>query len=403
MLTQAFTESDSRIDRALFGALLLLALGAPFSIALSQAALAAATLLGIACYLRDRCLPRTGVELFALAFVGWALLTIPFSGEPAESLRHAKRFLLLPALWLFAGAARSEARRTALLAALAVGAAGVGVFGIVQYARGPGGLIGRADLTQGYMTAGGLMMLAGLVILAFLLVARGRKARILLGAALFPVLVALAVTYTRNAWLGFAAGCVLLLALLRPRVTPIFLLMLVLGGAFAPGELRGRLLSSFDPGHVHNRQRVLMWKTGWRMLSENPLTGVGDRNLAELYQSYHEGEDVEVKGHLHSNYVMFGALWGWPGLILTLAFLFALFSRLWQRWRRLRVAIPAGERAPPTVAWTAAAMACWLAFMVGGLFEWNFGDAEIALLLWAVIGVGLAAGEAPIGAAGGEA
>jgi hypothetical protein len=27
--------------------------------------------------------------------------------------------------------------------------------------------------------------------------------------------------------------------------------------------------------------------------------------------------------------------------------------------------------------------------MVGGLFEWNFGDAEIALLVWSVAGLGL--------------
>lgn len=376
------------LDRVLAAALLLTALSMPFSIAISQAGLAAATLLGLLRAARGVRPPRTGLELFVFAFVAWALVDILFSLDPAESLRHAKRFLLIPALWLWAGWLRDERCRRHALAAFALGAAGVAVFGIVQYLRGPGGLAGRADLTQGYMTAGGVMMLAALVLLAFLeRLQRGRN-RLILLVGLLLVLLALVFTHTRSAWIGFVGGTLVILLLRRPKVTPIFLLLLVLTGIAAPQGLRERLLSSFDPTHPHNVQRVIMWRTGWRMLLDRPLTGVGDLDLKSIYRGYHEGEDVEIKGHLHSNYAMFGALWGLPGLVLVMLLLLATGGLLLRRQREFKAL---GDRAPPLAAgWSTAALAAWTGFMLAGLFEWNFGDAEIILIFWSLVGAGLA-------------
>lgn len=381
------------LQRIRGAALLAAAFSMPFSIALSQAALALAICCALAEALHGWRPPRLGIELPLLAFVAWALVDIAFSQDPAESLRHAKRFLLLPALWLFAAAAGEERRRAHLLAAFAAGSAGVAGFGILQYLRGPGGLAGRADLTQGYMTAGGLMMLAALTLLAFCLRPGAARARRWLLPALALTLVALIFTQTRNAWLGFAAGALLLFVLVRPRLAPLVLGLLLTAGFFAPSGYRARLLSSFDPGHPHNQQRVIMWRTGWALLADHPLTGVGDLDLKRIYRDRHAGEQVEIKGHLHSNPVMFAVLWGWPGLLLALGFLGSLAWQLGRRWRALAAL---GTRAPPWRAgWTLAALAVWLGFMLGGLFEWNFGDAEIALLLWSLCGLGLAPLAAP--------
>lgn len=376
-----------RFEAALDAVLLLGIFSMPFSIAVSQTALAVALVIAALALTAGWRPPRTGVELPAALFVGWALLDIAFSQIPAESLHHAKRFLLLPALWLYAGAAVRPGMARRLIAALGLGATGVAVVGIVQYLRGPGGLLGRADLVQGYMTAGGLMMLCGLSLVAFLVRLKDWRARLPLLPALMTVLVALVFTYTRNAWLGFGAGTLLLLLLQRPQAAPIFAVLAVLAVVVAPASFRARMLSSFNPEHRTNVQRVIMWKTGWRMLQDHPLTGVGDLDLKAIYSDYHRGEDVEIKGHLHSNLAMFAAIWGWPGLLLALFFLASLPWQLARRWRALR---RLGERAPPlAAAWTLAALAVWLGFMVGGLFEWNFGDAEIALLLWTLMGLGL--------------
>lgn len=371
-------------------ALVLAAFAMPFSIAISQFAFAVALVLRLAEWAGGRPPARLGrgLTLVTLAFVAWALLDIAFSQVPGESLRHAKRFLLLPALWLYSEAGTRAALRTRLLAALGAGTAGVAAYGIVAYLQGPRGLAGRAQLTQGYMTAGGLMMLASLLLFAFLLLPGGARRRRWLWPAFALTLVALVFTQTRNAWIGFAAGALLALGLVRPRLSPLFLGLLLAAGLFAPAGFRERLLSSFDPQHANNVQRVIMWRTGWELLAEYPLTGVGDLDLQAIYRARHAGEQVEVKGHLHSNLVMFAVLWGWPGLVLALAFLGALAVALARRWWALA---RLGKRAPPGAAgWTLAALACWLGFMLGGLFEWNFGDAEIALLTWTLCGLGLA-------------
>ncbi|MBM4119135.1 O-antigen ligase family protein, partial [bacterium] len=288
------------------GALLLAAFAMPFSIAISQFALAIALLLRLAEWASGR--PPVhlgrGLTLLTLAFVGWALIDIGFSQIPSESLRHAKRFLLLPALWLFAEAGRRDALRTRLLAALGAGSAGVAAYGILAYLQGARGLAGRAQLTQGYMTAGGLMMLASLLLFAFLLRPGGARRRRWLWPAFALTLVALVFTHTRGAWLGFAAGALLALGLVRPRLAPIFLGLLLVAGALAPAGFRERLLSSFDPRHANNVQRLIMWRTGWELLADHPLTGVGDLDLQAIYRARHAGAQVEVKGHLHSNPVM---------------------------------------------------------------------------------------------------
>ncbi len=387
--------NELRIDRTGGGlelghtvVLLFTLLCMPFSIALSQMGLGLAILLGLILWLKGRRPERTGLEPFIFAFVGWALLTILFSQDPGESLRHAKRFLLLPALWLSAGWFRGEGNRRLSLAALAAGATGVAIYGIVQYLEGPGGLLGRADLSQGYMTAGGVMMICALTLLSFLERLKRPRNRVLILGALLPVIVALIFTHTRSAWIGFAAGTFVILLLRRPKLMPIFLLLLVLAGVAAPANFRARLLSSFDPEHPHNVQRVIMWRTGWQMMLDHPLTGLGDLDLQEIYRDYHDGEDVEVKGHLHSNYAMFGALWGLPGLILVMLMLLAI---PWFLMRRRWELGALGERAPPlAAAWNQAALAVWTGFMVAGLFEWNFGDAEIILLFWFLVGAGLA-------------
>ena len=44
--------------------------------------------------------------------------------------------------------------------------------------------------------------------------------------------------------------------------------------------------------------------------------------------------------------------------------------------------------------WVLAAIGVWWAFVIAGMFEWYFGDAEVALLTWLVCGLGLGADRA---------
>lgn len=403
-------------ERALVGALLICAFSATLSVAVSQIALGLALALALWRWARHGERPvRTGLEPAALLLVGWALLMIPFSGDPPQSLRYARRFYLLAPLWLYATHAATAARRRLVLLALVAGAAAASGVGLARSVRRlTVDLDHRLVLNQNYMTSGGLMMIALLAGLALLLHLRNRRWRVGLGLGLLPPLAALVLTFTRSAWLGLLAGAALIVARRRARLLVPLALLTAAGLALAPAPLRERFFSSFDPSHEHNRQRLLFWETGWRMLRDRPLTGQGDQDLAELYRQYHHGEQVEVQGHLHNNLVMFGAIWGAPGLLIGAGFLAALAVCLERRrraWRGpglgpgpgpgrpgpgLLGSGDPGRRAPPpdddlAGGWNLAALGVWAGFNVTGLFEWNFGDAEILLLLCLVVGMGLAA------------
>lgn len=385
--------------------LVLLALLATLSVAASQVTLGVVLALLVWRSVRGRAPLRTGLEWPALLLVVWALAVIPWSGDVRQSLVYARRWYLLVPLWAGATLIVPRRWRLAVLGALALGAVVSALRGMVQFARKGGvhyesgdQLAGRADPLAGYMTGGGLLMLTGLVLLAAVLLARPRRHRAWAAGALVVVLACLLLTLTRSAWLGFAAGAAVILALWRPRwLAPAAAVVLV--AAFAlPGTMKTRLLSAFDPNHRSNSQRVLMWQTGWDWVREHPLVGVGDRDLKSLYRAHHgDRPDVEIQGHLHSNLIMFAVIWGVPGCLLALAFLVAVLLQLGRRWRALG---GAARRSPPddddlARVWCLGAVGAWVGFMVAGLFEWNFGDAEVALLLWLVVGVGLARERAP--------
>lgn len=377
------------VDRALFACLALTALTATVSVAASQIALGLTLLLALWLLARRRGAPvRTGLELPAALFVGWALLMIPCSGDRAQSLLFARRFWLLAAVWLFATHGRAGRRRACLAGAFLAGAVLAALYGLRGAAAAADLTIEhRLKLAQGYMTGGGLMMIAALTALAFVVAGPRGRARVLGAAALAPLLLALVLTMTRGAWLGFLAGAAVVLALRRARwLVPLVVLVAALV-ALAPVSARDRFLSSFDPRHERNTGRETMWRTGWRMMIEHPLTGVGDRDLKQVYAQYHQGEEVEIQGHLHSNLVQFGAIWGVPGLLLGVAFLLSLPVLLWRRrraWQAFGAAAPPGAE-----AWTLAALAVWTGFNVMGLSEWTFGDAEMELALFIVVGMGL--------------
>ena len=356
--------------------------------------------------------PRTGLEWPVLALVLWALVMIACSPDRGQSLLYARRWYLFAPIWVAAGLGAAPGVRLAALGSLATGAvlsAGHGLLrylhlGGARYEAG-GQWAGRAAPLAGDRPGGGLHRLAGLVLGAALLTAgrrrRRRRRRAWLAAALAVVLGCLSLTLTRSAWLGFAAGAIIMVALVRRRWLPAAGLALLAAALVLPDTMRTRLLSAFDPADAGNAQRVLMWRTGWQWVQEKPLCGRGDRDLKNEYRAYHaERPQVEIQGHLHSNVLMAAVIWGVPGLLLVLLVLGLVWRQLWLQWRALG---GAGQRSPPPAgddlvlarAWCLGAMGAWTGFNVAGLFEWNFGDAEVALLLWLIVGLGLAPLAAP--------
>jgi len=346
-----------------------------FSIALAQIALGLAVLVWLAVWLRDRRLPALPSFALPLALYGaWTIVSALFSSDPRASLVDSRQlllFLVVPVVVRFAPAARGMRTLDVIIALGAVGA----LVGVVQYA-----IFGYDDLTQRpvgalshYMTYSGVLMLVTCAAVARLVFGRGEW--IWPAIAVPALLVALAATFARNAWIGTFVAVCLLLGLRRPRlmlVAPVVALIML---AVAPSGIRDRAFSIVDPDNPTNRDRVAMLQVGAGMVRDHPVVGVGPEMVERQYVAYRPASYVNpTNPHLHNVPVQIAAERGVPALVVWIWFVAIALRDLFGRLRAGR-----------TPALSAAAIAAVAAMVTAGMFEYNFGDSEFLMLFLGIL------------------
>ena len=96
------------------------------------------------------------------------------------------------------------------------------------------------------------------------------------GSLLLGVLTwSLLVTFTRNAWLGTAAGVLLLVVLTKKTRVLLLLLALMALLILVPTPFQERLLSGVDLSDTTTQVRLEMVRAGSRLIADHPWTGVG--------------------------------------------------------------------------------------------------------------------------------
>lgn len=335
------------------------------------------------------------------AFAAWTLLAAVLSGAPLESVRASHSLVGLATLWVVLHAV-DDARRarwfaTALFVALAV----VAALSIVQVttcggerltAKAAGlprvlsSFFGKCHRAHGfysiYMTLGGVLAMVLVLTLPRLASLRHRAVAAvawLVGALGF------ALTLVRGAWVGFGVAVAVLACTLR-RQTLTFAGVLLVGAATlaVPGVLP-RVLSFVDPSDPTARERVAMMSAGATLLREHPVAGIGPGQVKRLYPQY--APDYAIRrhtSHLHNTPLQIAVERGLVGLVLWLWIFAAFFARVRTIWRRL----PA--EAGQDRALLAGCAAALVAFLVGGLFEYNFGDTEVLMVALSLMALPLA-------------
>ncbi len=190
------------------------------------------------------------------------------------------------------------------------------------------------------------------------------------------LLFALVLTNTRSAWLGAVVGLSLLLAIYRFRWLIIAGIGLIGLFFLLPTHFQQRLYSSFDPRDTTTRGRLELLQTGKNMVWTHPWTGVGPRMVPFVYHQYagESGFPHWMYQHLHSTPIHVAAEMGlvalglWIALWLRLLYDFTRFAQT-----RLR------DNFPFYLA--VNGILVLVAFLLAGLFEYNFGDSEILVLL----------------------
>lgn len=265
--------------------------------------------------------------------------------------------------------------------------------GIVSWARG------RDERASGfygqYQTYSEVLQLIASLALG-LFVATRRKLSMraaLVGAALAGMCVALLLTVTRASWAGFlvSAFTIVLVGAARRRRTLLIMLAvalpLVLAGLFVLQQKRQ--VGFIDTKEGSTAWRLMVWRDGARVLASKPrhlLVGTGMDSLKRHWHEWHMfDEGRQPWGHLHSTPLQIAFERGLPALFVWAAWLF-VYGRMLLRALRRAALDDWVER-----GLLLGALGGLVGFVSGGLVHYNFGDSEVVMVFYFIMGLALAA------------
>ncbi len=364
-----------KLETAALAGLLAFAAAVQLSIAAAGILLA----FTVTCWLAGVAVHQERVEVPRMfwplaAYAGLTVLSATFSADPSLSLVDCKQlvlFLIVPAVYRIGRGDRALTIATVIITVAALSAiAGIVQYGIFHYdnlGRRPQGALSH------YMTYSGTLMLAAGAAAARLIYRQ--EDRIWPALVMPAVLVALALTFTRSAWVGACTALAVLMVIKDRRLLAALPVVAALFIALAPGRITSRVYSMFDLNDPTNRDRVAMLQAGVRMVREHPLTGLGPNMVRESYARYRVPTAVEPQAvHLHNVPMHIAAERGLPALA---AFAWFVVTVAVDMRRRLR-------RSPhPSLA--AGGLAAVVAMLAAGLFEYNFGDSEFLMLFLVLV------------------
>jgi O-antigen ligase len=350
-----------------------------FSIAIAQTLLATTLLLWAALLLRDRtwpAAPRFFMPL--LGYAGATLVASAFSLDPLASVVDSKQLVLLLIVPAVYHIARGENATRVIDVIISIGAASAAL-GLIQY-----GVLHYDNLGQRpqgalshYMTYSGLLMLVFCAVVARLVFGSHNR---LWPALVLPALgAALALTLSRNAWIGVCVAVGLMFILKDFRLTALLPVIVAALVVVAPSGIVDRLQSTFNAQNPANQDRFAMLEIGARIIRDLPMTGVGPNMVSSVYEKYRPDYAVNpTNPHLHNVPMQIAAERGLPAMAIWVWFVVVLARGLIRRFPQDRVLAATG-------------LAAVVAMVAAGLFEYNFGDSEFLMLFLVLVTLPFAA------------
>ncbi|MEI6670287.1 MAG: O-antigen ligase family protein [Acidobacteriota bacterium] len=315
-----------------------------------------------------------------LVYAVLTLVSAVYSIEPSTSIEDCKQLLLFAVVPATFAIARAGRARTAVTVAITLGAASA-VFGVVQY-----GILHYNNLGQRpHGTMGHYMQYSGLL----MMVTTAAAARVLFdtrdrtwSAIVLPaLLVALALTFTRSAWVGTSVALAVLFLMKDFRLVGVLPILLAVFFAVAPTQVTQRMYSMFDLNDPTNRDRVAMLREGARMIAASPLTGMGPNMVEHVYVRFRDPEAVErVNPHLHNVPMQIAAERGLLALGAWLWFVGSAAVGLVALFRRGR-----------SKALAATGLGTLAGMLGAGMFEHNFGASIFLMFVFVLLTVPFAA------------
>jgi putative inorganic carbon (hco3(-)) transporter len=370
-------------ERLLWILCLLFLFSISFSIATSHVLLSVTTCVYFYYKWRhDPHFPKLPILVPALAFVCCALFSGVFSIHPAHSLFYSKTLALFIILPIFYDAVESLDDVKVLYGVLIFAGVLSAAYGLYQFFTSPDDVLNNrvTGFMSHWMTFSGLLMILNVLLFSHLLFSKEHP--LWFYPAFGLVSLALLLSLTRNAWLGFLCAAVVLIAMRKIRwvvaVPVVLLIVFAVSVIVFPSAVANRISNIFNPNETSNRDRIQMLRSGWYIILDYPLTGVGTDMIKRVYPQYRSPDSVfRNNQHLHNNVVQMAAE---NGILALAAWLWLILKVLYDliHWKRYVMNREEQFMIHGTVGIV-------ISLFVAGMFEYNFGDSEIKMLFLALI------------------
>ncbi len=331
---------------------------------------------------------RTPLDLPILCFVAAALASVFWGADTARSLKGAGTYGLILIIYLVTSQVRDPGRLRwlvlAMIAGMSIGSV-MKICEVASVAREVERTAGTSEMFWNAVTAKGSMSQAGQLLVAIGLgvaLAMNEKRRgwlLALGAALAVMLVAEMLNFKRGSWAGLVcivgvAGWLRMKKLVLVAAAAAVTVLLFYEPAW------NRVVTLREEFSVDKGGRLAMWKTVPAIMKDYPL-GVGIDNVG-LMRKYDPGIE-EDRDHMHNTYVQLLVETGPLGLAAFLWWMIVFVRAAGGMLRRSRAC------GGITDAVAVAAVSVMAGFLVNGLVEFNFGDSEVVMMIYFLMGATL--------------
>lgn len=249
---------------------------------------------------------------------------------------------------------------------------------------------GRVDSVFGNPNIYGFALASLLpVVAAYTFLCRSRL-RMAAGAAAFLLgTAALLMTYSRGAWFGFAVGIVILVALYKPKLIPVILVLGVVALLILPNSIMNRVFTIFNPNDTSISYRGLLMNSGLQVILDRPVfgAGLGLETVRALVDQFYWPADIDPKYYFYHTHNLLLQMWCEMGVAGCVTFFGAVIHNIVRAVRGFR------QKSWQIRMLIASLIAGMAAMICCGIADCPLNTLRTMLIFWILFGLLAAAGK----------
>jgi len=256
----------------------------------------------------------------------------------------------------------------------------IDLFGNVKYLQKS--LVRSPGFFNSPQTFGNYILQAFPMVIALSFYSKTKKEKRWLQLSSLIVLAAIIFSYVRGVWLGLVGGLILMAILKSRKLLALALTGIVVGSLFLvflpSSKFTQRVMKTFGSERSVG-DRIYFWEGSLRIIRDYPITGLGWEGFRKIYPRYKPAEGTQLACHAHNNFLDIAVDSGLLGLGIFLWLLTVIYKVALQIFKGVEGGYFKG------IAW--GFLGSFTAFLIAGLSQYNFGDSEVVMLFYFLLGM----------------